>query len=133
LAQPKPAPLSRRPAIAVDTGVRSDTPAEPDCGHPEPGPAHDPAADRPSNSPGEPHRTPDTPASDTPTGAPARERAQQAAAGYAARHHRLPTVRHLVTLAQVSRGTAAAALKTLRAHPTPLHLVTDTPDEDTQP
>jgi hypothetical protein len=33
----------------------------------------------------------------------------------------------------VSRGTAAAALKALRAHPAPLHLVHDTPDQRTQP
>jgi hypothetical protein len=46
--------------------------------------------------------------------APARVRAQTAAAGHATRHGALPTVSELMALAQVARGTAATALKDLR-------------------
>jgi hypothetical protein len=46
--------------------------------------------------------------------APARVRAQTAAAGHATRHGQLPTVSELMALAQVARGTAATALKELR-------------------
>jgi uncharacterized membrane protein YhaH (DUF805 family) len=46
--------------------------------------------------------------------APARVRAQTAATGHATRHGALPTVSELMALAQVARGTAAAALKDLR-------------------
>ncbi len=47
--------------------------------------------------------------------APARVRAQTAATGHATRHGQLPTVSELMALAQVARGTAATALKDLRA------------------
>ncbi|MBV8996835.1 MAG: DUF2637 domain-containing protein, partial [Pseudonocardiales bacterium] len=50
--------------------------------------------------------------------APARVRAQTAATGHATRHGALPTVTQLMALAQVARGTAAAALKDLRQQPT---------------
>jgi len=56
--------------------------------------------------------------------APARDRARAAAARHAARHGHLPTVSELEVAAEVSRGTAAAVLKHLRDHPTPLHLIT---------
>ena len=46
--------------------------------------------------------------------APAADRALTLAREHAARHGHLPTVTELVTLARVARGTAAAALKTLR-------------------
>ncbi|MBN9099393.1 MAG: hypothetical protein J0I49_14955 [Pseudonocardia sp.] len=59
-----------------------------------------------------------------PVESPARDRARTAAARHAARHGALPTVSELEALAAVSRGTAAAALKYLREHPTPLHLIT---------
>jgi hypothetical protein len=49
--------------------------------------------------------------------APARDRAREAAAQHVARHGALPTVSELETAAGVSRGTAAAVLKTLRRHP----------------
>jgi hypothetical protein len=65
--------------------------------------------------------------------APPRDRARSAAVQHAARHGALPTVSELEALAAVSRGTAAAALKALRQHPTPLHLVHNTPDPRTQP
>jgi hypothetical protein len=53
--------------------------------------------------------------------APARVRAQTAATGHATRHGQLPTVSELMALAQVARGTAAAALKDLRNQPAQLH------------
>ena len=62
-----------------------------------------------------------------------RERARAAAVRHAARHGALPTVSELEALAAVSRGTAAAALRALRQHPHPLHLVPDNPDPETQP
>jgi hypothetical protein len=62
-----------------------------------------------------------------------RDRARTAAARHVARHGALPTVSELEALAAVSRGTAAAALKALREHPSPLHLVPDTPNRETQP
>ena len=49
---------------------------------------------------------------------PAADRALTLAREHVARHGQLPTVTELVTLARVARGTAAAALKTLRQqHP----------------
>jgi hypothetical protein len=53
-----------------------------------------------------------------PAETPARDRARKAAAQHVARHGALPTVSELETAAQVSRGTAATVLKTLRKHPT---------------
>lgn len=71
---------------------------------------------------------------------PARDRAQAAATRHAHRHGALPTVTDLAGIAEVSRGTAAAALRTLRAQPTPLHLINtteqadpDSPETRTQP
>ncbi|WP_300008101.1 hypothetical protein [Pseudonocardia sp.] len=61
--------------------------------------------------------------------APARERARAAAMRHAHRHGALPTVTELEAAAEVSRGTASAALKHLRAQPTPLHLITHSTDQ----
>ena len=61
--------------------------------------------------------------------APARERARAAAMRHADRHGALPTVTELEAAAEVSRGTASAALKHLRAQPTPLHLITRSTDQ----
>jgi hypothetical protein len=69
----------------------------------------------------------------TPAEAAPRDRARAAAVRHATRHGALPTVSELEALAAVSRGTAAAALKTLREQPTRLHAVPDTPDPETQP
>jgi hypothetical protein len=49
---------------------------------------------------------------------------------HAQRHGAWPTVSELETGAEVSRGTAAAALKALREQPLPLHLI-NTADPDT--
>jgi len=61
-------------------------------------------------------------------------------AGVANGHGALPTVTDLAGIAEVSRGTAAAALRTLRSQPTPLHLINineqadpDSPETRTQP
>jgi hypothetical protein len=63
--------------------------------------------------------------------APARVRAQTAATGHATRHGALPTVSELMALAQVARGTAAAALKDLRAQQTQLQITTTTTEART--
>jgi len=60
--------------------------------------------------------------------APAREHARTLARAHRARHGDWPTVSDLQAAAGVSRGTASAALKSLRDHdnqPVPLHLVSD--------
>ena len=63
---------------------------------------------------------------------PARDRARAAATRHAHRHGALPTVTELEAAAEVSRGTAAAVLKTLREQPTPLHLITTSTDQTEQ-
>jgi hypothetical protein len=55
---------------------------------------------------------------------PATDRAISQARLYAGRHGQLPTVSQLEKLAEVSRGTAGAALKELRENGPGLHLVT---------
>lgn len=60
---------------------------------------------------------------DRPSDSPARDRARAAAERHANEHGELPTVSYLMTLAQVSRGTAGDALKALRTPPAALHLV----------
>jgi hypothetical protein len=69
-----------------------------------------------------------------PAASPQRDRAEAAATRYAQRHGAWPTVSELETAAEVSRGTAAAALKALREHRLPLRLITG-PDHgaDTDP
>jgi hypothetical protein len=64
-------------------------------------------------------------------GASPRDRARAAAARHAARHGALPSVSELAAQAEVSRGTAAAALKALREPPNPLHLVPNNPNPET--
>lgn len=60
--------------------------------------------------------------------APARERARVAARRHATMHGDLPTVTHLMALADVARGTAGNALKELREQPAQLHVVNDNHD-----
>lgn len=67
-----------------------------------------------------------------PVESPARDRARTAAVRHAAHHGGLPTVSELEALAVVSRGTAAAALKHLREHPAPLHLITTSTENRSQ-
>lgn len=68
-----------------------------------------------------------TPVPSSPPGAPsasgARDRARAAARRHAAHHGDLPSVRELERIAEVSRGSAHAALKELREHPSHLHIV----------
>jgi hypothetical protein len=67
---------------------------------------------------------------------PARDRAEAAASRHAQRHGAWPTVSELETAAEVSRGTAAAALKALRDRPLPLHLINTSendPTDEAQP
>jgi len=61
---------------------------------------------------------------------PARDRARASATRHAHRHGALPTVSELEAAAEVSRGTAAAALKDLRDQPTPLPLITSSTEPD---
>ena len=91
-----------------------------------------PCADA-GGEPAEPDR-----AGGAPTGAPApraapspaRDRAEAAAVRHAQRHGAWPTVTELENAAEVSRGTAAAALKAMRDQPLTLHLI-NTTDQDT--
>ncbi|GAA2566188.1 hypothetical protein [Pseudonocardia hydrocarbonoxydans] len=64
-----------------------------------------------------------------PAVAPARDRARAAAERHARRHGALPTVTELESAAEVSRGTASAVLKLLRAQPAPLHLISRSADQ----
>jgi len=68
-----------------------------------------------------------------PAGQPARERARAVARHHAHRLGELPTVRELMALAEVSRGTAGTALQELRDHPTTLHLVSRNAETSTRP
>jgi hypothetical protein len=64
-------------------------------------------------------------------GAAPRERARAAARRHRDAHGELPTVTELVALAKVARGTAAKALRELRAERRALHVVTTHPDQRT--
>ena len=142
--------------LATDGAPAAAEPAQPSDGQP---PLYNPGAVQPLN--GEPLPGPDVqrptvgqPASDPPAltarpveqrairpgPSPARDRASAAATRHTQRHGGLPTVTDLAALAEVSRGTAAAVLRALRAQPTPLHLIHTTehddaasPDTRTQP
>jgi hypothetical protein len=61
-------------------------------------------------------------------GGGAAERARTAARAHSARHGRLPTVSQLASVADVSRGTAAAVLKRLRGERPGLQLVVSETD-----
>jgi len=122
--QPEPysPPVQLAPVVVQPAAVHSAPSVQPDAQaavQPPAGLAR--PADRPALAPApvEQHAA--------PAGtSPARDRARAAATRHAHRHGALPTVSELETAAAVSRGTAAAALKHLRAQPTPLHLITST-------
>lgn len=124
--------LSDRPAVRPDSVAGNGDEASPTA--PNPGcPSDAPESDRtPSGTPSTwaGHGVSDP--ARRPMDSPARDRAQTAATRHAARHGDLPTVRQLMALAHVGRGTAADALRTLREHGTPLHLVPDNPESRTQ-
>jgi len=65
--------------------------------------------------------------------APARDKARAAARRHAAACGAWPTVTQLMTLAEVSRGTAGEALKHLRSQPEHPQNDTHTTDQETQP
>ncbi|MFI5614550.1 hypothetical protein [Amycolatopsis sp. NPDC051903] len=56
---------------------------------------------------------------------PKRDRARAAARRHQVTHGALPTVDHLMEIADVSRGTAGTALQELREQPAPLQLITE--------
>jgi hypothetical protein len=96
---------------------------EPDCEPVQPVPAAGPAT---SGDPAGP--------ASRPAASPQRDRAEAAAMRHAQRHGAWPTVSELETAAEVSRGTAAAALKALREQRLPLRLITGPePGADTGP
>lgn len=125
-----PVPATRS-AVAVQaavfnaSGVQADAltaslPVVAASVQPRPAPAASEPAEAPVNGPAE---RPAARAGD----APARERAQTAAARLTARTGTLPTVSELEAEAQVSRGTAATVLKALRGHPAPAAAATTAP------
>jgi hypothetical protein len=145
VVEPDAARALGRSAVAVQPDVFSPTTVQPQVFN---GPAVQPdaitatdgsAASRvqpaPAGAPAEGRSALSAGAAEPPlskgAGAPARDRARAAATRHAHRHGALPTVSELEALAAVSRGTAAAVLKALREHPTPLHLVTETPQPRT--
>ncbi|MCE3552837.1 hypothetical protein LWC33_15400 [Pseudonocardia sp. RS11V-5] len=65
-----------------------------------------------------------------PVESPQRDHARAEARAHEAEHGRLPTVSELQERAQVSRGTAAKALKALRDQTKSLHLVPRPQDDD---
>ncbi|MBW0096911.1 hypothetical protein I4I73_13035 [Pseudonocardia sp. KRD-184] len=108
-----PAPVQPDPPTVQEVAARAVQPAPPAAVQPPPEVAA--PAGRPALAPAPVEQ---------PVVAPARERARAAAMRHAHRHGALPTVTQLEAAAEVSRGTASAALKHLRAQPTPLHLIT---------
>jgi hypothetical protein len=92
-----------------------------------------PATVRVAEHPASPHRSPVVRASTSQVASPARERATAAARRHAAHQGQLPTVSQLMALAQVSRGTAATALKDLRTQPAQLQVVTTTDEPRSHP
>jgi len=65
--------------------------------------------------------------------APARDRARAAARAFREEHAKLPTVSELTDLADVARGTAAAALRQLREERPSLQIVSADRKEPTEP
>lgn len=117
-----PEPFSSSPVQPARPTVQSVTACAVQPGAPAPvqRPAEAaPTADRSTLAPA-PVEHPDRRAG----GSPARDRAWAAATRHAHRHGALPSVTELEAAAEVSRGTASAVLKLLRAQPMPLHLIT---------
>jgi hypothetical protein len=112
LISPSPHPSPTSPTVPPPPSVvrRLNTPlnAAPGVEHPVVQPVEHQSWERP-------------PSTGRSSAAPAADRAMTLAREHAARHGHLPTVTELVSSARVARGTAAAALKTLRQHPTGQH------------
>jgi hypothetical protein len=92
-----------------------------------------PAAVRVAEHSASPVWSPVVRASASRVASPARDRAIAAAHHHAAHQGQLPTVSQLVALAQVSRGTAATALKDLRTQPAQLQVVKSTDEPRSHP
>ena len=122
--QPEPVHRTSLNAGAVQAHV------QPDVVQPEPGEHAEPLGA------GSADDTRSAAGSARPAASPARDRAEAAASRHAQRHGTWPTVSELETAAEVSRGTAAAALKALRDRPLPLRLINTTdpdPTDEAQP
>jgi hypothetical protein len=89
--------------------------------------ASNPAVQAASNQPGDVVRK-----AEAPDGVSAGDRALAAAREHHNQHGQLPTVTQLMALAQVARGTAGTALKTLRAERPTLHIVHTNPETRTE-
>ncbi|MPZ67343.1 MAG: hypothetical protein GEU83_18185 [Pseudonocardiaceae bacterium] len=123
-----------QPAQASVQPQPVNSPAPATGEHPPVQPAAQPTArpdERPERAAQPPAVRPPAPA--VSATAPAKDRARSAARRHAAHHGALPTVSVLAELADVARGTAAAALKDLRAQPAQLHAVASQQQERTQP
>ncbi|QRP48869.1 hypothetical protein [Amycolatopsis sp. FDAARGOS 1241] len=109
----QPGPVQPRELDAASRSASDGrTAAQPGSVQPEP--SREPAAEEPKRE-----RPVSTPSS------PKRDRARAAARRHQATHGTLPTVDHLMEIADVSRGTAGTALQELREQPAPLQLITE--------
>ncbi|MBN9794440.1 hypothetical protein DMP17_38535 [Pseudonocardia sp. TMWB2A] len=141
-------PVRTATTVRPDGRTGPDTLSRPAIGHPPravlDGPVIGPERPRPSrpgpafgtpSGPGTPSQPVPPPPSGPAAESPARDHARTVAERHRERHGALPTVRELQALADVGRGTAADALKSLRDTPqqaaTALHLVLDEPDTRT--
>jgi hypothetical protein len=131
-------PTDKRPA--ADEHSAFNPPYNPALYNPASNPAVQPHTPDPRTTP--PVQPADQPPRYTPpaevnatgpasAGAAPRERARAAARRHRDAHGELPTVTELVALAKVARGTAAKALRELRAERRALHVVTTHPDQRT--
>ncbi|WFG44161.1 hypothetical protein [Pseudonocardia alni] len=141
-------PVRTTTPVRPDGRTGRDTPSHPVIGHAAravlDGPVIGPERPRPSgpvpvlgatSDPGTSSPPVPPPPSGPAAESPARDHARTVAERHRDRHGALPTVRELQALADVGRGTAADALKSLRDTPqqatTGLHLVPDEPDTRT--
>lgn len=119
-------PAVQRPASADWTAAHPD--AEPAAAAPSspasalPSAEHSSPPSSPSSEAAPRQSAPEPPTTRT-AASPARDRARSTAQRHEVRHGSLPTVTQLMSLADVSRGTAGEALKDLRDRPAPLHVV----------
>jgi hypothetical protein len=134
-ADPRPVP-SERPAVQPERPSVQPEPVTTAVHATGVQPPAVPAAPAPASGlehPTPPARPPAGRPPAAPTLSPAKDRARSAARRHAAHHGALPTVSALAELADVARGTAAAALKELRQQPAQLHAVQPQHQDRTQP
>jgi uncharacterized protein DUF2637 len=113
---------------ALDVAVRPDEPASTSDGGVQPPVQASNASVQPASNPAGAVVQP----ADAANGAGARDRALAAAREHRSRHGELPTVTQLMALAQVARGTAGNALKTVRAERPALPIVHVNPETRTE-